>query len=109
MKPKDFRRPCPDKLCFTKNGTNTDIIPVICITTGFGEKEFEYPRFICLPCATEFIDTKLLHTLIDAYTDSVSIRKKMTAEIRNGIKKSARACKRSVKIIYRLKKKENPT
>ena len=107
MEPKDYKRPCSNEKCIIKEKNRTEIAPMICVTTQFGKTEFEYPRFICLKCATEFIDVKLLTALINGYTSSLALRTMMITTIKDSIKKSSRECKRSVKFIFRLKKK-NP-
>lgn len=103
MEPKDYRRLCPQTTCLNKEGERTEITPVICITTQFGKKEFMYPRFICLTCATEFINQKLLTKLIHEYTESLPLRKEMIMTLRDEIKKSARECGRKYIFIHKIK------
>jgi hypothetical protein len=106
MEPKDYKRACPDETCLLKDGTKTEIVPIIYTTTQFGEKEFQYPRFVCTKCVVEFIYPKLLTELIHAYTESPPLRKKMITTLRDKLKKAARDCGRKVTFIHILKKKK---
>lgn len=105
MEPKDFKRPCPNGCGNTKEGGTTEVVPIIHITRQFGENKFEYPEFFCLKCLKEFFDITLLRTLINEYTNSIPLQKKMVTEIRNDAKKSARACGRKMMLVYRLTKR----
>lgn len=105
MEPKDHKRPCPNGCNNTKEEIEIEVVPIIHITRQFGKNRFEYPEFFCLKCLTEFFDTTLLRALINEYTNSTPLQKRMMTEIRNDAKKSARACGRKMIFVHRLTKR----